>query len=407
MAWTSQVGSYYQANFALIKPDGTIRSGPTRVSFYGSSQTANSSYATIAASGAAYVGSTFAVVSYDSRNAGTGLDIYATILDGSTGAVNFHDSVISNASGDQQMPTGVWFAARQAYLIAYEGNQSGHFEIWDAFLGPLIGVAGTPALLETYGTSAMRKPCLAAGTLGCSLVWVDVRDGNYEIYFQLLDLTAWPVGSVLRLTNDSNFSDYPRIVWTGAEYGVFWQDNRSGVCEVWFQRVSSSGALTGGSLSNVQVTYSSGSQFPDAAFAQYGYLTSFDVYQGEAIPWGCNYVYNPPDMPREPRGVQRHEEHSDDRVAALHGSEHGHRLLRGLQERRPAGEHQRHVLCGRGPLGWDDILVLRPRGERGGLPERRVREHLLSLRQDEREPAPQAQQGQPERAAVVERDRPE
>ncbi len=297
LAWTSYVGAYYQVNFALLSPSGALLSGPTRVSFAGGTQTAHSYAVSLATSGAG-----FAAVWGDTRNFGTtNYDIYATLLnaDGTIAGLGaYHDIAVSTAAGAQQTPSLAWSALSQQYVIAFESYQSGaHYEIYGARLNPASGAAASLLVLASAGATSSQDASLASGPSGLGLVWDDTRDANYEIYFQLLDAGGSKVGTALRLTNDPAGSFYPRAIWTGAEFGVFWEDYRTGRYEAWFQRVTSGGSLPGGVLNNVQATFSSGIYYPDAAFARYGYLASFYGYGNEVVAWGCAVDTTPPTCP--------------------------------------------------------------------------------------------------------------
>ncbi len=78
------------------------------------------------------------------------------------------------------------------------------------------------------------------------IAWFDGRDGNYEIYFARLDSAGSKIGPDQRITDNPGVSSAPSIVWTGAEYGLAWSDNRDGNFEVYFKRLDAAGnALTG------------------------------------------------------------------------------------------------------------------------------------------------------------------
>jgi len=291
VAWTAPEGAYRAAYFALLSPSGALLSGPTRVSFAGEPQS-NWSYDVVVASS----GTGFAAIWEDDRNYGvSGHDIYATLInsDGTiAGSGAYHDIVISAEANTQAAPAVVWSQLSQRYVIAYHSFQSGvHNEIYGAKLNPKDGTSASNGALASSGTTISATPHLAGGPAGLGLVWADSRDSNWEIYFQLLTPGGSPSGAALRLSNDSMSSTYPRIVWTGAEYGVFWADNRNGGYNTWFQRVTSSGTLPGGSLNNVQATFIAGNiYYPDAAFASYGYLVSFapNDYGNDVMSFGCN-----------------------------------------------------------------------------------------------------------------------
>lgn len=83
----------------------------------------------------------------------------------------------------------------------------------------------------------------------------DVVDGNDADESPPCEGTIGPVEEALRVTNDPGESKYPAIAWTGAEYGIVWLDDRDGDWDVFFARLGREGEL----LSNiVQITNTAG-----------------------------------------------------------------------------------------------------------------------------------------------------
>jgi len=80
---------------------------------------------------------------------------------------------------------------------------------------------------------------------GYGLTWTDERDGQEEIYFQVLDTTGLPTGSETRVTTTTVSSRRPSLVWNGSEFAVAWVDERDGNPEIYFQRLTALGALSG------------------------------------------------------------------------------------------------------------------------------------------------------------------
>jgi len=73
------------------------------------------------------------------------------------------------------------------------------------------------------------------------LSWCDDRDGNREIYFLRLSSSGAEIGSETRITFDSAESVETALSWTGSEFGLVWRDNREGNNEIYFTRLSASG----------------------------------------------------------------------------------------------------------------------------------------------------------------------
>jgi hypothetical protein len=98
-------------------------------------------------------------------------------------------------------------------------------------------------------------PVLAAGGSGqFGIAWYEYRDGaEPEIYFARLSAAGVKLGTELRVTNAAGQSFTPTVAWSGAEWGLAWDDLRSGDEEIWFARVSAAGVKQG---SDIRVTNS-------------------------------------------------------------------------------------------------------------------------------------------------------
>jgi hypothetical protein len=86
------------------------------------------------------------------------------------------------------------------------------------------------------------------------LLWQDRRDGDYEVYFTLLDESGAKVLPDTRVTFAFDFSVNVALAYNGTEFIAAWQDRRDGIFELYGQRISVDGALIG---SNIKLTASS------------------------------------------------------------------------------------------------------------------------------------------------------
>lgn len=93
----------------------------------------------------------------------------------------------------------------------------------DSFSGPILWVG------DRYGAA-----------------WNDRRNADYEVYFALFAPNGDKITPDTRLSNASGFSLYPDLAWTGQEFVVLWQDERSGIFELYAQRLDIEGQLVGG-----------------------------------------------------------------------------------------------------------------------------------------------------------------
>jgi hypothetical protein len=291
ITWLAFSGSsYYQAYFAKLDANGNVIAGPTKVSFYGKPETSHCENSDIAWSGSGYC-----VVWHDSRNGSH--DVFVTLLD-SNGAITYSDMPVSTAANNQDYPRIVWSSGSGRYQIVWSDTRvSGKSEIYGSQVSTAGAVMYTAALVS--GTGFSYYPAVVDTGNGLSIVWEDTRDTNHEIYFARLSQYGSKTGTDLNVSSNSGGSYYPALAWTGAEYGIFWMDNRSGENQTWFQRVSPSGTIQG---SNFQVSYLSRMEFPGAAFAKYGYLGTGVIsgWENYVSVWGCSSDTTPPSCPESP-----------------------------------------------------------------------------------------------------------
>lgn len=291
VSWVADGGlGFSQIYFMILDPNGGPLSPAIKVSFYGSAETADCKYHSLAAGPDGYC-----VVWNDSRNGND--DIFATLLDG-VGNVTNHDLPISTAALNQSTPEVAWSSGWNNYQCVWSDSRSGlPVDIYGSRISQGGGISANQPLVTS--SALLFKPVLVDAGSFLGMAWEDPRDGNLEIYFARLAASGSKIGADIRITSDTNSSQLPRIVWTGAEFGIFWQDDRSGNRETWFQRVSASGSLQGNSL---QVTSSSDIRWPDAAFAKYGYLVTGAQNQATNFvsAWGCAADTTLPSCPEGP-----------------------------------------------------------------------------------------------------------
>lgn len=288
-AWTA--AGFWQIYFARLDANGVVIGSVGKTSFPSGGETANALYPNLAWSGTHY-----GLLWTDYRNSGTtGADIYFSTFD-AVGAAIWNDYRIIGNSGDQTYPTVVWSRGASVFVTAWMDTRSGvRTEIYSDYF--TYNTFLVTSFLLVTGAGNANNPTLADNGNGLGMAWSDSRTGNYEIFFARLPaIGTGTIGASLQVTNDGSLSELPWIAFTGAEYGLFWQDSRGGVSDLWFQRVSAAGATL---TSDTQVTATSGTLYPCAAFARNGYMvTGAATHAGGRASnfmqaWGCNYAYTP------------------------------------------------------------------------------------------------------------------
>lgn len=105
--------------------------------------------------------------------------------------------------------------------------------------------------------------CIAVSGQLVFTVWYDNRDGNYEIYFKRSTDAGLTWSADGRLTNDTARSEYPVIEIASGVIHVFWRDLRDGNSEVYYKRSTNGGNSWG---TDVRLTNNSeSSEFPSAS----------------------------------------------------------------------------------------------------------------------------------------------
>lgn len=168
------------------------------------------------------------------------------------------EDLLTNASGDVRITEN---PASSDYVYIGRGN-NGFGVVWqdkrDGADGQIYftGLSATGARLNgadqrvsnTNGSSV--HPAVASSGNTWGLVYADDVSGNFELYFRKLNQNGSPAGSAVKLTNANGRTDWPDVVWTGANYAVAYDDDRAGAQkhDIYFQRLDTNGTRLGGEV---------------------------------------------------------------------------------------------------------------------------------------------------------------
>ncbi|MEW6607257.1 MAG: sialidase family protein [bacterium] len=144
-------------------------------------------------------------------------------------AYSFYPAITSNANGIHI----VWVDYRDGnYEIYYKRSQDGG-NTWgpDVRLTNALAVSGVPAITSDAN--------------GIHIVWVDERDGNYEIYYKRSQDGGNTWGPDVRLTNALNTSRAPAITSDANGIHIVWYDDRDGNWEIYYKRSQDGGNTWG------------------------------------------------------------------------------------------------------------------------------------------------------------------
>jgi hypothetical protein len=170
---------------------------------------------------------------------------------------------------------------------------SGYYEIWGAKVAPLGSVSAFSAATATNSFVNETAPALVESAGGFGLSWTS----SFGLSFMRLDDQGVAASINIPLSNGAASAIASKLVWTGAEYGAFYADNRTGAYALWLQRVSAAGTTVG---ANQQIS-TFGLTNPAAAFGKHGYLVEgasiSSPNDGLVMPWGCGTDFTAPSCP--------------------------------------------------------------------------------------------------------------
>ena len=168
------------------------------------------------------------------------------------------DLRVTNDAGYSQFSSLSWTGSE--FGVSWQDSRDGNWEIYFARISSAGAKIGSDLRVTSAAGSSIYPSLTWTGSeFGVS--WDDYRDGSdgsgyQEIYFARVSAAGAKLGSDLRVTNDASYSVFPTLSWTGSEFGVSWDDYRDGNEEIYFARVSSAGAKIG---SDLRVTSAAGS----------------------------------------------------------------------------------------------------------------------------------------------------
>lgn len=153
-------------------------------------------------------------------------------------------SIVSSSSSAPN-PSLTWTGSE--YGLSWEWSPGEIYFTRISAAGAKIGAD----IRETNAVNSSATPSLVWTGSQYGVSWADYRYGNGEIFFARLSATGTKTGVDVRLTNAADYSTLPSLNWTGTEFGVSWQDRRNGKYEIYFTRVSATGAKIG---SDIRIT---------------------------------------------------------------------------------------------------------------------------------------------------------
>ncbi len=119
-------------------------------------------------------------------------------------------------------------------------NGSGNWEIYYKHSSD-GGLSWGAETRLTNNSHVSRYPCIAVSGSIVHLVWHDDRDGNYEAYYKRSTDGGLSWGADTRLTNAADISMYPNVAVSGSVVHLVWFDMRDGNYEIYYNRSTDGG----------------------------------------------------------------------------------------------------------------------------------------------------------------------
>lgn len=292
IAWYDDRDGNYEIYFNRLSPLGVAAGPDTRV-------TANASFS--ANPKLAWSGSEYGVVWNDNRDGNW--EVYFRRISAAGVALGV-DSRITSSSSYSYADDLAW--SGNGYGVTFIDNRDGNDEVFFNRIAP----GGFPmgADLRVSPTPAISSwSSLAWSGSEYGVAWHDVRDGNYEIYMNRISAAGALLGADVRVTTSAATSYLPALEWTGAEWSLVWLDNRNGSYDLFGASLDAAGGKLGSDRTLVVSAHTEDN--PEIAVGGRGLGVVFDddeALQTRFLGLGCGPVdTTPPTCPASPAEVAR------------------------------------------------------------------------------------------------------
>ncbi len=125
--------------------------------------------------------------------------------------------------------------------VVWVDTRNGNWEIYYKN-SPNSGASWSIDKRLTDNPSYSYSPCVFASGSYVHVVWVDERDGNREIYYKRSNDGGNTWGNDFRLTNNPNNSTNPSLWVSGSNVHVVWQEDRDNNWEIYYKKSIDNGS---------------------------------------------------------------------------------------------------------------------------------------------------------------------
>ena len=180
------------------------------------------------------------VVWYGRRN-GTSYDIYGARVDEDGNLLDPAGIFIANAGSYDPNPSVAFDGTN--YLVVWHYNESGDpYNIYGARVSKQGVVLDSEPFAISEAAGNQMNPRAAFDGTNYLVVWYDSRSGSYDIYCTRVTQNGTvlnPAG--IAISTAANYQYFPDVSFDGTNYMVVWQDDRSGVFDIYGSRVAQNG----------------------------------------------------------------------------------------------------------------------------------------------------------------------
>ncbi len=183
----------------------------------------------------------------DERN--INCDIYGLRFDslGNTLGSNFR--INDDLTNTDQYYTSIASDFIGDFIVTWTDGRNGNYDIYaQQYSSSGFPVGNNFRVSDDTNQSAQWYPIVSCDSIGNSaIVWMDYRNNNYDIYGQLYNAQANPIGSNFLVNDNTNSSQlYPFIARNRiGNFVVVWMDNRNNNYDIYAQRYDNQGNMLG------------------------------------------------------------------------------------------------------------------------------------------------------------------
>ncbi len=167
------------------------------------------------------------------EDATSDLDVMAVLVN-SDATVSVAEQVLVAGPAGASSPDMVWTGS--SYAVAWQDDRAES----DAVYLSWLGADGTPGDLPSRVTGAAgdaRQPALAWTGSGYGVAWVDDADGGWILRVVMASPSGVPLLAPLAVSDGTGSASHPDILWDGSYLVVSWQDDRDGNDEIYFASI--------------------------------------------------------------------------------------------------------------------------------------------------------------------------